>query len=152
MASLSGFGHRDVGWEIDAALTAFLWRAVEERGVTEFYSGAMGGFDMRFCAAVRVLRRQYPNIRLYRVIYSYAAVSGAQNGAQAELYDGIVFPEEAGAAYPRAAIAVRNRWMIDRCDGAVFFVSRHTGGAYAAMRYAARRGKLWANLAELPPP
>ena len=51
-------------------------------------------------------------------------------------------------AHYKAAISLRNRWMIKKSDCVVVNVQKNTGGAYAAMKYARECGKKVINLAE----
>ena len=48
---------------------------------------------------------------------------------------------------PKFAIAHRNRWIVDRADLIIAYVSRSFGGAYAMYSYAARRKKDIRNIA-----
>ena len=53
-------------------------------------------------------------------------------------YDGIIIPDELIGVHPKAAIQKRNRWMVDRAELLIAFVSRDFGGAYETMKYARR--------------
>jgi len=50
--------------------------------------------------------------------------------------------------HPKAAITVRNKWMVDIADLIVVYVEFDYGGAYNAMQYAKRACKTVVNLAE----
>ena len=49
---------------------------------------------------------------------------------------------------PRFAITHRNRYMVEKADLVIAYVSRARGGAYQAYRHALRKGKTVINLAE----
>ena len=38
--------------------------------------------------------------------------------------------------YPKSAITLRNRWMVEKSDVVICYLERERGGAYAAMKYA----------------
>ncbi len=61
-------------------------------------------------------------------------------------YDHILIPECVYGIHPKAIISARNRYMIDQCDLAVFYVERISGGAYTAMKYARKKNKEMLNL------
>ena len=48
--------------------------------------------------------------------------------------------------HPKAAITKRNEWMIENCDLLVCFIEHNSGGAYKAMRHAAKLGIKTINL------
>ena len=56
------------------------------------------------------------------------------------LYDEIILPSELDGANKKAAIPMRNRWMIDHSDFVISAVHRDFGGAYEAVAYAVRQG------------
>ena len=51
-------------------------------------------------------------------------------------YDEIVIPDAIGRAHPKAAIMLRNRWMVDTADLIIAYLEHEQGGAYAAVEYA----------------
>ena len=57
------------------------------------------------------------------------------------LYDEILIPAELDGVHPKAAIGLRNRWMVDRSDIVIAALHRDFGGAAEAVRYAEKRGK-----------
>lgn len=63
-------------------------------------------------------------------------------------YDKIVIPEQADTAYYKAAIQIRNRWMVDQADTVIAYIRRDFGGAFTSVRYAQRQGKPIINLAD----
>ena len=61
-------------------------------------------------------------------------------------YDSIIIPESLHGAHPKAAITLKNRWMIEQSDLVMIYVEREKGGAYAAMKYAEKLNKRIINL------
>ena len=65
-----------------------------------------------------------------------------------EYYDGIIIPDVVSGAHPKAAITLRNRYMIDASDMVICFVENQ-GGAYSAIKYAKEKEKKIINLFDL---
>lgn len=157
-----GFGHRMMLMDIEKPLREVLERLVTERGVTVFYTGGMGEFDELFARTVRSMKRTDPRLRLVLVMPYLtrrlaigSTLDGATDGGQIaratqnrmgktwyeEQYDEILIPTELDGVHPKAAIGLRNRWMVDRSDIVIAALHRDFGGAAEAVRYAEKRGK-----------
>lgn len=160
--SCCGFGHRILLIDIEKPLREVLERLVEERGVRVFYTGGMGEFDELFARTVRGMKRECPSLRLVLVLpyltrelstgkQRYGAAYGGQiaratsvgpgHGWYEALCDEILIPAELDGVHPKAAIGLRNRWMVDRSDIVIAALHRDFGGAAEAVRYAEARGK-----------
>ena len=63
-------------------------------------------------------------------------------------YNEVEICDFSSISYPKAAIQIRNKTMVDRSDLIVFYVEREIGGAYQTMRYAKKQGKAFMNLAD----
>ena len=152
-----GFGHRVMLMDVEKPLRAVLERLVAERGVRVFYTGGMGEFDEMFTRTVRSMKRECPSLRLVLVMpyltrelstgkQRYGAAYGGQiaratydgpgHGWYEALYDEILIPAELDGVHPKAAIGLRNRWMVDRSDIVIAALHRDFGGAAKAVRYA----------------
>ena len=152
-----GFGHRVMLMEIEKPLREVLERLVAERGVSLFYTGGMGEFDELFARTVRSMKRDCPSLRLVLVMpyltrelstgkQRYGAAYGGQIARATSvgpgrcwheaLYDEILIPAEFDGVHPKAAIGLRNRWVVDRSDIVIAALHRDFGGAAAAVRYA----------------
>ena len=157
-----GFGHRVMLMDIEKPLRETLERLVEERGVKLFYTGGMGEFDELFTRTVRSMKQDCPSLRLVLVMpYLTQRIAigkshpGAAYGGQIARatfdgpgrcwheaqYDEILIPAELEGVHPKAAIGLRNRWMVDRSDIVIAALHRDFGGAAEAVRYAEKRGK-----------
>ena len=157
-----GFGHRVMLMDVEKPLRETLERLVEERGVSLFYTGGMGEFDELFARTVRSMKRECPSLRLVLVMpyltrelstgkQRYGAAYGGQiaratydgpgHGWYEALYDEILIPAELDGVHPKAAIGLRNRWMVDRSDSVIAALHRDFGGAAEAVRYAEKVGK-----------
>ena len=65
-------------------------------------------------------------------------------------YDSVIIPESVEGVFPKSALVLKNRWMIERSDLVIVYVKRENGGAYTAMKYAERMQKRVINLCKLP--
>jgi len=52
-------------------------------------------------------------------------------------------------AHPKAAITLRNKWIIDNSELVLVYTERKEGGAYRAMKYAESLNKTVVNLKSL---
>lgn len=112
-----------------------------EAGVTEFYSGGMGGFD-RMCAhVVYELKREYPQINNYLVI-PYLSFSIFDK----DCFDSIIYPEGLEKYHFKAAIPARNRYLIDHAQYALCYVTHSWGSAAQTYERALKKGLTVINL------
>lgn len=152
MYTVSFFGHRflDRFSPIEEKLVPYLQRWLEKEEYTEFLVGRDGDFDQLVTSAVLRTRRGKGN-RNNRLIWvmPYPKAEYLQNPEDFEsYYDEIEICAASEKTYPKAAIGVRNRAMVDRSDCCVFYVERPTGGAWQTLKYAEKQGKTVLNLAE----
>ena len=109
----------------------------------EFFLGEHGNFDRFAYHCARVFRERHPLAKLIHVTPYLQARSSTQ-------YDQTLYPP-LETVPPRYAIAHRNRWMADRADWMIAYVTHEYGGAYAMYRYAKGKGKEIYNLASSGP-
>lgn len=108
-----------------------------------FYSGGMGDFDAQCEAAVRSAKRRHPELSI-RLILVLPYMSNRLNTYKTyyeEMYDGIIIPEALLGVHPKAAITMRNRWMVDSSNYVIACVRRDFGGAYETVKYARQTGR-----------
>ena len=143
-----GFGHRVLLMDVEKPLREVLERLVAERGVRVFYTGGMGEFDELFARTVRSMKRDCPSLRLVLVMpYLTERLNLDKSFFEAQ-YDEILIPAELEGVHPKAAIGLRNRWMVDRSDIVIAALHRDFGGAAEAVRHAEKRGKKVVRIAE----
>ncbi len=135
-----GFGHRIVLIDVEASLREVLCNLIEAHDVTRFLTGGMGEFDELFAKTVRSLRSVYPQTRLCLVVPYLTKSLNERRKLLSSLYDEIILPSELDGANKKAAIPMRNRWMVDHSDFVISAVHRDFGGAYEAVAYAVRQG------------
>ena len=136
-----GFGHRVMLMDVEKLLRETLERLVVERDVRMFYSGGMGEFDELFARTVRSMKREYPSLRLVLVMPYLTERLNMDKAFYEAQYDEILIPAELDGIHPKAAIGLRNRWMVNRSDIVIAALHRDFGGAAEAVRYAEKRGK-----------
>lgn len=137
------FGHRDTPDSIRIPLTAVLEYLIQNTGVQEFYVGNQGNFDRLVYQALENLKPVYSQIT-YHVVLPYLP----QKKQEPSFYspERTLFPEELEQVPPRYAISRRNRWMVQKADFVVCYLSRNYGGAAQFVRYAGKKGKHIINL------
>lgn len=64
-----------------------------------------------------------------------------------DYYDEIEVYEKSMKSHFKKAYQMRNRYMVDRSDIVVFYVSHTSGGAYQTMQYAKKKEKTIINFA-----
>ena len=140
------FGHRHIEdfRPAEARTEALIRRLIAENRYVEFLVGREGDYDQIVSSAIRRAKRKlYAENSAHVCVLPYPK----QNIADfASCYDEMEICETSAAAHPKAAIRVRNHWMVDRSALCVFYVARQTGGAWETMRYAMRQGKRVINL------
>ena len=117
------FGHRDAPDAIRPRLRETLAELIERQDVRQFYVGNQGNFDAMARSVLAELQTTY-EIR-YEVVLAYMPQETDP------FYKNIptVLPEGIEAVPRRFAIDRRNRWMIERSDIVVTYVTRNFGGA-----------------------
>ena len=116
-------GHSEC-YGVDNAAVRFAIIALIEKGVSEFISGGMGGFDWICARAVYELKKEYPHIRNSLVI-PYLTFTIRNR----ELFDDVIYPDGFEKYHFKAAIPKRNRYLIDNSAYAICYVKHGWGGA-----------------------
>lgn len=128
-------GHKEVDDKeaVERWLCSVCWDMIDQ-GADEFYLGGYGGFDHLCAAVLRVLKKEYPHIRLILVL-PYLNSSMVVEG-----YDETVYPPLESVPR-RFAISRRNEWMVQECDVVIAYVTHGWGGAAKTLEYARRKKK-----------
>ena len=143
------FGHRVLLMNIEKPLQETLERLVKEQGVVEFYTGGMGEFDKLFARTVRSMKRNDQRLRLIMVLPYLTKRINKDKFYYKTFYDEILIPAELDGVHPKAAITLRNRWMVDHSDFIVAALHRNFGGAAKAAEYAESTGKAVVRISEV---
>lgn len=138
------FGHRDCPATIRPMLRQMLVQLIEQEGVTMFYVGNQGAFDTMAQSLLRELSRQYDQI-------SYVVVLSRLPGKNTGSSEKTLLPEGIETVPPRYAIVWRNRWMLERAQVVVAYVTHGWGGAARFVFEAQKQGTTIYNLANSVP-
>ena len=136
MAVCTFFGHRDCPETIKPYLREVLVDLITNKGVDTFYVGNQGRFDGIVRCVLRELEKEYPEIH-YAVVLAY--MPGKKN--EYEDFSDTILPEGIEAVHPRYAISWRNRWMLQRADYVVTYITHSWGGAAKFAKLAEKQQK-----------
>jgi len=132
MPSCTFFGHRDCPASIKSKLRDVLIDLIEQKSVDVFYIGNNGSFDRIVTSTLLELKSTYSHISFFTVL----AYLPQNNQEQEQITT--IFPEGIENVPKRFAISWRNRWMIDRSEYVVTYVTHDFGGAAKASEIALR--------------
>ena len=97
-----------------------------------FYFGGMGWFDQQCARAVYGAKKLHPEKEIQlMLVLPYRRKIENEN-----LYDEILIPDEIKRLHYKAAIPMRNRWLVDRSHYLIAYVKNNTGGAAKTLQYA----------------
>ena len=134
MATVTFFGHRDTPKEIEPALRLTLIDLIENKNATLFYVGNHGNFDAMVRRQLEDLSKTYP-IK-YHVVLAYMPGKNDTPDGHSILPEGI-------ETVPRCfAINYRNKWMLNKSDIVVTYVTRPVGGAWEFKQLAESKEKI----------
>ena len=142
-------GHREVlEPSIHNLLVDALEKIARKNNEITFYTGGMGEFDAMCGAAVRQLKRHFPEkkICLYLVCPYMTTSINRDAYYLKEQYDDVLIPSELMGCHYKSAITQRNRWLVDHSDTIITYVKRDYGGACTTKKYAERKGLIVINL------
>lgn len=137
------FGHRDTPSDIEETLRAVLVDLIENKSADTFFVGNQGAFDAMVRRQLKQLKKIYPHIR-YEVVLAYLPIQQADNTFD---FSDTLYPDGLERTPPRYAIAARNKWMVDKADCVVSYITCLVGGAAKFTSLATKRGKTVINLA-----
>ena len=132
------FGHRDTPKEIGPALRLTLIDLIENKNANLFYVGNHGNFDAMVRRQLEDLSKIYP-IKYYIVL----AYMPSKND---EPDEHTILPEGIETVPRRFAINYRNKWMLNKSDIVVTYVTRNFGGAWKFKQMANSKEKLLIDL------
>lgn len=145
MPACTFFGHRNCPSSIRLRLRKTLVDLIENHTVDMFYVGRQGAFDAIVRSVLKELILEYPHIR-YAVVLE--RIPGKRNESDPRDYSNTILPEDIENVHPRFAISWRNKWMLDRSDYVVTYITHSWGGAAQFAQISATQNKNVINLAE----
>ncbi len=144
--TVSLFGHREINdlHQLNDRLTPIIKELIQTKTYVTFLIGRNGEFDEYAASIIKKVQntigKENNNTTLV-LPYTVADIEYYE-----KYYDSIIIPECVYGAYPKSAITLKNRWMVEISDLVIFYVERNKGGAYTAMKYAEKLNKKIINL------
>lgn len=143
---VSLFGHRGIEdlLKLDKMLAPVIRELIQTRPYVSFLIGRNGEFDEYAASVIKRLQKEHgkENNDITLVLpYSVADIEYYEN-----YYDSIIIPDDMHGVHPKAAITLRNKWMIEHSELVLLYVHSSRGGAYTAMRYAQKLNKKIVNI------
>lgn len=127
------FGHRNTPATIDKLLRELLTELIEHHGADEFYVGNQGNFDAMVHKQLEAFSEAY-NIN-YSVVWAYLPDKNA------EPIPCSVYPEGIETVPRKFAIHYRNKWMLNKADTVICYVSQPSSGAGQFVELAEKQAK-----------
>ncbi len=136
-------GHRVLAADFSFERLRVALRALAEGGTRTFLCGMALGFDIACAEEVLALRPQL-DVRLVACI-PCADQSAHYPRARREQYERILAACDERVVlhehYCDGCMFERNRYMVDRCDRLLAYLTGTRGGTYYTVRYAQKKGK-----------
>ena len=147
IVSFCGHAQFSKSEEYEQQILAFLEEKVGDRAA-DLYLGGYGSFDSFAYDCCKKYKKTHPNVSLVFVT-PYLTIDYQKNHLdyQKARYDSILYPEIEDKP-KRYAITYRNKYMVEKADYVVAYVSLGWGGAYTTYKHAKRNGKEIFNLAK----
>ncbi len=137
------FGHRDSPEKVKTVLKTVLVDLIENNGVNEFLVGNQGAFDRFAINVLKELKEEYTDKIRCMVVYAYTPTEQSKEKEMETIY-----PEAVATTSPKFAIDRRNRWMIEKANYVVTYVTSPVGGAAKFKSLAEQKNKTIVNLVE----
>ncbi len=132
-------GHRE-DWHC-LGLEQKLFEVIESlinEGVTTFFDGYHGAFDVLCAGVVRQLKLKYKHIKIIKVLSNYSIKKIKEDKP---FYDEIILPP-IEKTYYKAKVEKRNEWMVDNAEVLVCHIENNfNSGAYNIVKYAKKKNK-----------
>ncbi len=114
------FGHRDTPSGIKPILRNILIDLIENQGADKFYAGNQGNFDAMVQSQLEDLSKTH-NIS-YNVVLAYLPDKND------EPIPCSVYPEGIEIVPRKFAICYRNKWMLNKADTVICYITHHSSG------------------------
>ena len=144
--TVSLFGHREMNdlRRLENQLLPIIKELIQTKSYVSFLVGRNGEFDEYVASLIKRAQKAVGNENSDITLALPYKVANLEY--YEKYYDGVVIPESVYGAHPKAAIALKNRWMVEQSDLVIVHVERDKGGAYTAMKYAEKLDKEVINL------
>lgn len=136
-------GHRVLGKEFSLQALEGALLSLAEAGTDTFLCGMALGFDLACGELIAKIKETFP-VKLVACIPcadqsdGYSAVQRARYAALLAACDERVVLHE---HYENGCMFERNRYMVDRCDVLLAYLTSERGGTFYTVNYAKKKGK-----------
>ena len=145
------FGHRDTPDtnEIENKVEQNV-RSLIAQGVNEFWVCYEGNFDWISRMVMSRIKEEYQKQIYVCYISAYNPTKFSKTKREwIEKHYELDYPGEAAKGLPRFAIERRNKYIADNADYIICYITQKSGGAYTAVKRAAKNGKKIINIADI---
>lgn len=141
------FGHRDtpMSSNIENHLTEFVRDLINYHKVDEFWLCEQGTFDCLARLVMKELKKEFNWINLC-IFPAYYPNNAKMDWIEDNDYD-MMYPDEVAKTPPQVAILRRNDYIAKNADYIICYIKHNSGGAYTAVKRAAKNGKKIINIA-----
>ena len=136
---VSFFGHRTI-YDIrtlEDMLIPLIKDILRQKEFVEFYVGRHGDYDICVASAVKRAQAAWGHDNSVLILVLPYKVKNIED--YKKYYDDVILPIEEKTHF-KAAITMRNRWMIKNSDLVIGYIQTSSGGAYQAITYARDHG------------
>ena len=139
------FGHRyiDDPFGVDSQIYELVCNLIHDKEYVDFLIGRDGEFDQLVSSAIiRAKRNIFDANSSHIWIMPYIKAEYTKNSEDYDkYYDEVEICERSARCHPKAAITIRNQYMIRRSNLCVFYINHNHGGAFNALQYAKNSNK-----------
>ena len=129
--------------EFEKKLLEYMEKIIGDKKA-EMYLGNYGAFDSFAYDCCKKYQESHAKVSL---IFVTPYLDNSNLELQRMRYNSIIYPEIERVP-PKFAISHRNRYMIDKCDFVISYITHSFGGAYQTYKYAKRKNKVIFNLSD----
>ena len=143
--TVSLFGHRyiDNVSDVEDKLDPIIENLLKTKEYVEFLIGRNGEFDRIAASTIRRVRRRLEHEDCSLILILPYVTAEYENNEEYfhQYYDDVEICYESSNSHYKAAIVIRNKYMVDRSDLIICYVTHNSGGAYRVLQYAEKCGK-----------
>lgn len=145
MSTCTFFGHRQCPTGLRPQLQSVLIDLIVTQRVHTFYVGNQGSFECMVASVLDKLCQEYPNIT-YGIVFPCLPIKQPVAETDTAGNSRSIVSEGIEKIAKPLSIDWRNRWMLDRADYVVTYVTHPWGEAAKFAQLAQRMGKRVVNL------
>lgn len=142
--TISFFGHRTLSnaFAVEKTLEQTVRELIKSKEYVEFLVGRSGEFDILAASVIHRVQiaLDRANSSLVLVLPYMTAEYRDNSENFNSFYDETEICEKSAQAHFKAALQIRNQYMIDRSDLVISCLEHNSGGAFQATEYAKKQG------------